>query len=113
MYILHFKYYSRKEPLQRQVHTQKSPSPRSAATAYWKNVANQRQFLDKVAIELGIQKPEEWHKVSARQVKEKGGRFIKNYYNNSLIQGADRLTVSTIVYYCIYADFSSVASDIS
>lgn len=63
---------------------------------YWTVKPNQRNFLDKFASRFGIKKPEDWGKVTWKQVRfiieqvvnakvlhEKGGGLL-NVYNNSL-----------------------------
>jgi hypothetical protein len=53
---------------------------------YWKDIRNQRKFFDKLAIELNIKRPNDWRQVRVRTVLEKGGSFVKQYYNESLIR---------------------------
>jgi hypothetical protein len=53
-----------------------------------KDVNNQRKFFDKLAEKYGIQKPSDWTTVNKQLImKEKGGHFINNYYNGSLLKG--------------------------
>ncbi len=54
---------------------------------YWRNLQNQRAFLDNLASSWNITKPEDWYKVNANSVIQKGGWFIKHYYNASLLRG--------------------------
>jgi hypothetical protein len=55
---------------------------------YWKDLQNQRAFFDSLAVKLNIQKPEDWYNIQGSSLwKEKGGHFIKNHYNSSLIAG--------------------------
>jgi hypothetical protein len=56
-------------------------------SGYWKDINNQRAFFDQLASQLDIQKPEDWHRITASMVIEKGGRFIKKYYGESLSKG--------------------------
>jgi hypothetical protein len=56
---------------------------------HWKDKENQKKFFDQLAIKWNIQKPDDWHKVSKEMVVKEGGRFIKNYYKNSLQQGTN------------------------
>ena len=54
---------------------------------YWKDKNKQREFFDELSKTLNIQKPEDWYSVPIKTVLEKGGSFIKNNYNGSIIQG--------------------------
>jgi hypothetical protein len=60
-------------------------------SGYWKDTNNQKAFFDHLATKWNIQKPQDWHKVSHLMVMNEGGRFISTYYNNSLLQGKDRV----------------------
>jgi hypothetical protein len=53
---------------------------------HWKDIKNQRAFLDQLALKLSIQKPEEWLEVGCKAILKEGGYFI-NYYNSSLTNG--------------------------
>jgi hypothetical protein len=53
---------------------------------YWNDKVNQKDFLDRLAIKLNIQKPEDWIKVSTKLVLNEGGHFLKKY-DGSLIKG--------------------------
>jgi hypothetical protein len=61
--------------------------PKSKPSGYWSDVKHQRQFFDQLALSLGLQKPDDWNRVTSHQVFDKGGSFVKAYYNGSLIQG--------------------------
>jgi hypothetical protein len=54
---------------------------------YWRSLTNQRQFFDDLAVELDIQRPEDWYRITNKLVLERGGYFIKNLYGGSLIRG--------------------------
>lgn len=51
---------------------------------YWNEQFNHRQFLDLIAKELNIKKPQEWYSVSIETVLKKGGGTLLSKYNNSL-----------------------------
>jgi hypothetical protein len=57
------------------------------SNSHWKDIGNQKAFLEKLATEWKIQTPSDWNRVSMREVLKKGGHFISNYYNGSLTQG--------------------------
>jgi hypothetical protein len=58
------------------------------SVGYWKDVQNQKEFFDRLAVKWNIQKPEDWNKVTATMVLKEGGRFIKKNYP-SLKQGTN------------------------
>jgi hypothetical protein len=49
------------------------------ARGYWRNMANQRSFLDQLAIKLNIHKPEDWNSVTSATVSTMGGSFLRYY----------------------------------
>jgi hypothetical protein len=61
--------------------------PKNAPSGHWKEISNQKLFFDQLAPTLNIQSLEDWQSVNVKTVIEKGGWFITNYYNGSLIQG--------------------------
>jgi hypothetical protein len=61
-------------------------TPERKPQGYWKDKQNQKEFFDKLAIQLNIQKPEDWNHVTSSMVSE-GRGFISNYYNDSVQQG--------------------------
>jgi hypothetical protein len=52
----------------------------------WKDIKNQRKFFDQLALELGIQNPEDWNFVHSKDIAKAGGSFVYRYYG-SLMQG--------------------------
>jgi hypothetical protein len=56
---------------------------------YWQDKRNQKKFFDQLAIQLNIQRVEDWNKVTAPMVLKGGGSFIVTYYNGSLQQGIE------------------------
>jgi hypothetical protein len=56
-------------------------------SGYWNDIENQREFFDELAEKLNIQKPEDWYSVRVDTVRQHGGSFLVNQYNNSLIRG--------------------------
>jgi hypothetical protein len=60
---------------------------RSKPSGYWKNIDNQRAFFDQIAVELRVNKLEDWNSVPVKKVVEKGGSFVKYLYNGSLREG--------------------------
>jgi hypothetical protein len=56
-------------------------------SGYWSDKANQRAFFDEIARSLNFKKPEDWYSVTADIILQRGGSFIKTYYNGSYIAG--------------------------
>jgi hypothetical protein len=54
---------------------------------YWKDLNTQRSFFDDAAKALNITQPDDWYKVTVKQIFDLGGGFIAHYYNSSLITG--------------------------
>jgi hypothetical protein len=65
----------------------KSPKP----VRYWQDKQNQRQFFDKLALSLNITKPQDWYFVDLKTIIQRGGYFVLDYYNGSLIQALNEL----------------------
>jgi hypothetical protein len=55
--------------------------------SYWKDMKKQRDFFDQLAVKWNITTPKDWNKVTTSMVIAEGGKFIKRFYNMSLIQG--------------------------
>eukprot|EP01114_Cavostelium_apophysatum_P017176 TRINITY_DN5039_c0_g1_i2.p1 TRINITY_DN5039_c0_g1~~TRINITY_DN5039_c0_g1_i2.p1 ORF type:complete len:696 (+),score=154.40 TRINITY_DN5039_c0_g1_i2:15-2102(+) len=53
---------------------------------YWKVKANQRQFMDRMSKVFNIQHHEDWLRVKASDVQERGGSTLLGYYNGSLLK---------------------------
>jgi len=53
-------------------------------SGYWKNLENQRTFLENIAIDLGIKHFEDWYFVRKCDITKRGGRGLLFYYNGSL-----------------------------
>ena len=53
---------------------------------YWSDLGNARRFLDEVAIEMGIECPKDWRKVTMRHIKERGGRRLLRVHGDSLFR---------------------------
>jgi hypothetical protein len=47
---------------------------------YWKDVDNQRKFLDQLASKLNIQRPEDWYSVPSATIFKEGGNFVYTIY---------------------------------
>lgn len=45
----------------------------SVASAYWEEEANVRLFMQALAEELGVRRPEDWYRVSQKQIREHNG----------------------------------------
>jgi hypothetical protein len=54
---------------------------------YWADKANQRGFMDQLAVKFDVKKPEDWYKVTLKMAIDAGGSFISNYYQSSLVRG--------------------------
>lgn len=51
---------------------------------HWESPANRVRFMDSVAKELGLSRPEDWSKVRQRDLRRLGGSGLMARYNNSL-----------------------------
>eukprot|EP01027_Heterolobosea_sp_BB2_P018918 GEZU01026579.1.p1 GENE.GEZU01026579.1~~GEZU01026579.1.p1 ORF type:complete len:601 (+),score=135.41 GEZU01026579.1:14-1816(+) len=64
------------------VKVQKLEVPRS----FWKNINNQRLFMDKVAVDMQVKNFEDWYSVSVKEIIARGGGpLLKDYYENSML----------------------------
>jgi hypothetical protein len=71
------------------------------AKGYWNDLANQKAFLERVAAELKIQKPEDWYFVKLETLYKMGGSFILYHYKGSLLRGMKYEIVSDLLsHYC-------------
>src|SRR5690242_7701474 len=50
----------------------------------WKDLSNQKLFLERIAPDLGINKLEDWRNIKVHQVIEKGGGSMLKHYGGSL-----------------------------
>src|ERR1700748_1843416 len=50
----------------------------------WRNTAKQKEFFDKLSIQLGHKNMEDWYTVTQEDIYRNGGNvFLKEYYNGS------------------------------
>jgi hypothetical protein len=56
----------------------------------WDDMKPQREFLDWIGSQLGVQKAEDWYSIKAVQVHSKGGAGLLARYGNSLSKGMYR-----------------------
>lgn len=56
----------------------------SATKSFWKIKLNQKDFLDKLAIQLHIKEPKEWGSVTKKQVINLGGKTLLWNYEDSI-----------------------------
>jgi hypothetical protein len=61
--------------------------PTKKPTGHWTYKDNQKDFFDQLGHSLNIKQLDDWYKVNVKTVVEKGGSFINQYYNGSLIRG--------------------------
>jgi hypothetical protein len=54
---------------------------------FWKDVKNQRAFVEELASKLGITQLDDWYKVTTRQFVQHGGGWLTNFYKGSLKKG--------------------------
>jgi hypothetical protein len=47
----------------------------------------EREFFDRLGEALNIHSLKDWHKIDVATVEKYGGSFVKQRYDNSLIQG--------------------------
>lgn len=52
--------------------------------SYWKDINNQRGFLESIASEYGVYGASDWQKVSTSLIRNKQGAGLLAMYNNSL-----------------------------
>jgi hypothetical protein len=55
---------------------------------YWKDIDNQRRFLDNAFVKLKMQKPEDWYAVRIETILKMGGGWIFSIYG-TLINGTE------------------------
>jgi len=51
---------------------------------HWQSIANQRHFLDWLAQQIGMKNMDGWYKVSASEVKKRGGAGLLTHYGGSI-----------------------------
>lgn len=51
---------------------------------HWQSIANQRQFLDWLGEQIAIKNKEGWYKVSASEIKKRGGPGLLTHYGGSV-----------------------------
>lgn len=56
----------------------------TAPNGYWKDPANRKRWLEGFSKEMGIEKTEDWMKVTSRDVLERGGGALLNFFKGSL-----------------------------
>ncbi len=52
----------------------------------WRNIANQRNFLDALAKEMEIKSPSDWSRVRSVDVNQRGGSGLLKVYGGSLVR---------------------------
>eukprot|EP01114_Cavostelium_apophysatum_P004593 TRINITY_DN14919_c0_g1_i1.p1 TRINITY_DN14919_c0_g1~~TRINITY_DN14919_c0_g1_i1.p1 ORF type:complete len:186 (+),score=13.10 TRINITY_DN14919_c0_g1_i1:102-659(+) len=50
---------------------------------YWKNIQNQRSFLESLASRRGFQQWQDWYSISKKDFVENGGKALLEYHNHS------------------------------
>eukprot|EP01114_Cavostelium_apophysatum_P015052 TRINITY_DN4029_c1_g1_i1.p1 TRINITY_DN4029_c1_g1~~TRINITY_DN4029_c1_g1_i1.p1 ORF type:complete len:534 (-),score=127.16 TRINITY_DN4029_c1_g1_i1:1284-2885(-) len=58
---------------------------------FWKDLSNQREFMDQLAKKLNVQKWEDWYKVTYSDIVDNGGKVISRLYGHSHIK-----TITTV-----------------
>jgi hypothetical protein len=53
------------------------------ARKFWQVEENQRRFLEWAALQMNIQLPRDWNKVTVEQIKQLGGRTLLSYHDDS------------------------------
>jgi hypothetical protein len=54
---------------------------------YWKDITNQRKFMDELAVKLGVSQPDDWYKIRFSVIAKSAPSIIGPYYRGSVIQG--------------------------
>lgn len=62
-----------------------------AGRNFWTIPCNQRQFLEKFALEHGITSPQDWKKIRVEHVNKSGGRGLLAHYDGSLFKALSNL----------------------
>jgi len=58
---------------------------------YWKEISNQRNFLNSISKKFNIENIEDWKFVSTELVKKMGGSGFLRYFNGSLLKALQKL----------------------
>jgi hypothetical protein len=59
---------------------------RSVPQHHWKQIKNQRELFDYIAVTLGVEKQEDWYLLKGQSIKKLAGGLINDYYNNSIYE---------------------------
>lgn len=78
----------------------------SRKLGYWKDLKNQKQFLDSVAKHLHIQIPKDWGTVTQDKIIELGGTTLLKQYENSLFKTLEK------VYSSMHSNFPNNEQDV-
>jgi hypothetical protein len=56
----------------------------------WGDVSQQRKLFDEAAIKLGVTRPEDWYKITSRELNKgtQVSSILVNHYSTSLATGA-------------------------
>eukprot|EP01114_Cavostelium_apophysatum_P022236 TRINITY_DN7981_c0_g1_i1.p1 TRINITY_DN7981_c0_g1~~TRINITY_DN7981_c0_g1_i1.p1 ORF type:complete len:228 (+),score=38.11 TRINITY_DN7981_c0_g1_i1:3-686(+) len=63
-----------------------SGAPERMPNKYWKDLANQKAFLDQAAQSLNVKQNEDWYRVRRADILRLGGHRLLNIYGNSLLR---------------------------
>jgi hypothetical protein len=66
--------------------------PSSKPWGFWKNIENQRVFMNSLAKKLNVKQPSDWEKVSRLDILQHGGHFIRQY-QGSITKGMKTATI--------------------
>ena len=58
------------------------PKNRLKTKEYWDDINNQREFLEIIAKQVGINSLSDWKNITVTHIKNYGGRKLLNKYNN-------------------------------
>lgn len=67
---------------------------------FWSNFQNQRQFLDDLALKLGIKEKKDWGSISTKVITANGGRTLLNHHNGSLYRALKHVYKG--IYHALY-----------
>jgi hypothetical protein len=68
---------------------------------YWKDINNQRTFLNFVAQKYSITHPKDWSNMTAQTLASEGGTGLLKYYNGNLSKGKyHHIVLETLLQYC-------------
>ena len=63
----------------------------SSNKGYWNDINNQRQFLDSISKDLKMKTHDDWYKLTAKDIRNKGGYRLMQIYSGSLYKALQKI----------------------